>query len=159
MDHVPPRTSVQKGEHEEVARRSLRRLVHWFDTADDEWATRALTRAVARAGRLLLAHHDFGPEHPVAATIAAAEAYLAHPSEEAYTRYVTAATRSYPYGAGEGCYRVEGAENCGPGSGCRTGAGTLDQIAAVVGAQAVREAISRRQKSIAVSHSPPRTGR
>jgi len=129
---------------EEAARRSLRRLIGWFDIASDEWATRTLTRAVAKAGRLLVAHQGFGPEHPVAATIAAAEAYLAHPSEEAYTAYFAAATRSYPYGAGEGCYRVDGAEDCGPGSGCRSGAGTLDQIAAVVGARAVREAIRRR---------------
>jgi hypothetical protein len=129
---------------DEVARRSLRRLISWFDTVDDEWTTRALTRAIARAGHLLLTHRAFGVEHPVAATIAAAEAYLAHPSEEAYSAYFAAATRSYPYGAGEGCYRVEGAEDCGPGSGCRTGAGTLDQIAAVVGAHAVRVAILRR---------------
>jgi hypothetical protein len=129
---------------DEVARRSLRRLIYWFDIVDDEWATRALTRAVARAGRLLLARQEFGPTHPVAATLAAAEAYLAHPSEEAYRSYFAAATRSYPYGAGEGCYRVEDAETCGPGSGCRTGAGTLDQIAAVVGAQAVRAAIRQR---------------
>jgi hypothetical protein len=126
---------------DERARRSLRRLIFWFDTIDNQWTTRALTRAVARAGRLLLAHQDFGPEHPVAATITAAEAYLAHPSERAYLAYVAAATRSYPYGAGEGCYRVDGVETCGPGSGCGTGAGTLDQIAAVVGAGAVREAI------------------
>jgi len=131
----------QDDRDDEVARRSLRRLIYWFDTIEDEWATRALTRAVARAGRLLLAHQGFGPEHPVAATIAAAEAYLAHPSEEAYTAYFAAATGSYPYGAGEGCYRVDGAEDCGPGSGCRTGAGTLDLIAAVVGARAVRDAV------------------
>jgi hypothetical protein len=80
----------------------------------------------------------------MAATIAAADAYLEHPSEETYMAYVAAATRSYPYGAGDGCYRIDGAENCGPGSGCRSGAGTLDRIAAVVGARAVREAIRRR---------------
>ena len=50
------------------------------------------------------------PEHPVAATIAAAE-------------------------------------NCGPGSGCRTGAGTLDQIAAVVGGRAVQRRFERRPVS------------
>jgi hypothetical protein len=129
---------------DEVARRSLWRLIYWFDIVDNEWAARALTRAVARAGRLLLAHQEFGPNRPVAATLAAAEAYLAHPSEEARMMYFAAATRSYPYGAGEGCYRVEDADDCGPGSGCRTGAGTLDQIAAVVGARAVHEAIRRR---------------
>jgi hypothetical protein len=106
---------------EEAAQHSLRRLVCWFDTMSDEWSTRALTRAVARAGRLLVAHQGFGPEHPVAATIAGAEAYLAHPSEQAYAVYFAAATRSYPYGAGEGCYRVDGAEDCGSGSGCRSG--------------------------------------
>src|SRR5437762_14214591 len=131
-------------QNEEAARRSLRRLIGWFDVTDGEWATMALTRAVARAGRLLVAGQGFGPAHPVAATIAAADAYLEHPSEETYMAYVAAATRSYPYGAGDGCYRIDGAENCRPGSGCRSGAGTLDQIAAVVGARAVREAIRRR---------------
>jgi hypothetical protein len=135
---------MDRDDEGEAARRSLRRLIYRFDTIEDEWATRALTRAVARAGRLLLTHPGFGPEHPVAATIAAAEAYVAHPSEEAYAEYFAAATRSYPFGAGEGCYRVDGAEDCEPGSGCRTGAGTLDQIAAVVGAQGVRDAIRQR---------------
>jgi hypothetical protein len=126
---------------EDVARQRLRRLIHWFDRADNEWATRALTRAVARAGRVLIAHRGFGPAHPVATTVAAAEAYLAQPSEEAYAVYFAAATRSYPFGAGEGCYRVGDAQHCRPGSGCRSGAGTLDQIAAVVGARAVWAAI------------------
>ncbi|GIJ46629.1 hypothetical protein Val02_35150 [Virgisporangium aliadipatigenens] len=126
------------------ARHGLRRLIFWFDTVDHEWAARALTRAVARAGRLLLARPEFGPEHPVAVTVAAAEAYLSHPSERNRLRYFAAATRSYPYGAGEGCYRVEGAADCGPGSGCRTGAGTLERIADVVGADAVRGAVHRR---------------
>jgi hypothetical protein len=127
---------------EEIARRRLRRLVFWFDTADNEWATPALTRAVARAGRVLVAHQGFGPEHPVTATVAAAEAYLAAPRTQTYAAYVAAATRSYPYGAGEGCHRVDGAADCSPGSGCVTGAGTLDRIAAVVGAGAVLAAIS-----------------
>lgn len=126
---------------EDVARQRLRRLIHWFDLADTEWATRALTRAVVRAGRVLIAQRGFGSAHPVASTVAAAEAYLARPSEEAYAVYFAAATRSYPFGAGEGCYRVDGIEDCRPGSGCGSGAGTLDQIAAVVGARAVWAAI------------------
>jgi hypothetical protein len=133
-------------QNEQAARHSLRRLIGRFDTADGEWATRALTRAVARAGHLLVAHQRFGPEHPVVATVTAAEVYLGHPSEETYVAYVAAATRSYPYGAGDGCYRVDGAGNCGPGSGCRSGAGTLDQIAAVVSARAVRKAILPRRR-------------
>lgn len=55
-----------------AARQRLRRLIRRFDLAEDEWATLALTRAVARAGRLLVAH--FGPAHPVAATVTGAEA-------------------------------------------------------------------------------------
>ncbi|RSM42595.1 hypothetical protein DMB66_54610 [Actinoplanes sp. ATCC 53533] len=131
-------------DHDEEDARRLRRLVGWFDTTDNEWATQALTRAVARAGRLLVAHQGFGPEHPVSATIAAADAYLEHPSAESYAAYFAAASRSYPFGAGEGCYRVVGAEDCGPGSGCRTGAGTLDQVASAVGAGAVLRAIKLR---------------
>src|SRR5688572_11622490 len=126
---------------EDAARLRLRRLIFWFDRADNEWAVRALTRAVTRAGDVLAAHQGFGAGHPVAATIAAAEAYLAHPHTQTYAAYVAAATRSYPYGAGEGCYRIDGAADCSPGSGCRTGAGTLDRIAAVVGARAVLAAI------------------
>jgi len=130
-------------DHDEDAARRLRRLIGWFDTSDNEWVTRALTRAVVRAGRVLVAHQGFGPEHPVWVTISAADAFLEQPCGESYAAYVAAASRSYPFGAGEGCYRVHGAEDCGPGSGCRSGAGTLYQIASVVGARAVLEAIRR----------------
>jgi hypothetical protein len=78
----------------------------------------------------------------VRATVARADEYAEHPTEDAYRAYADAATASYPFGAGEGCHRVPelGAECC-PGSGCRSGAGSLHQIALVVGADVVVAAI------------------
>jgi hypothetical protein len=132
---------MEGGPDEAEARRRLRRLISLFDTAEGEWAGRALTRAVARAGRVLLAHEGFGPRHPVAETVAAAEAFLDRPAEVTRRAYFAAASMSYPFGAGEGCYSLDAAAGCGPGSGCRSGAGTLDRIAGVVGARAVLAAI------------------
>jgi hypothetical protein len=112
--------AVNGAEDPDADRARLRRLVRRFDTAEGEWAVRALTRAVVRAGRVLAEHEGFDADHPVRATIAAAEAYLAAPAEATYAAYLAAATRSYPFGGD---------------------ARTLEEIASVVGARAVLAAI------------------
>jgi hypothetical protein len=132
---------------DEAARDALRDLVRWLDrTVGWEPASvrrQALTRAIAAAGRVLVAHSGFSAGHPVVATVAAADAYVRHLTEETADAYFAAATRSYPYGAGEGCYALRGGDDCEPDSGCRTGAGSLYQVAVAVGASAVIAAIKR----------------
>jgi len=132
---------------EEFSQRALRGLIRRLDMTDStEWdptsaRVQALTRAIAAAGRVLIRHKGFRDGHPVLKTLAAAEDYSRWPSEQAYKAYFDAATRSFPYGAGEGCYKVRGSTSCERGNGCWSGAGSLDQVASAVGAQAVIAAI------------------
>jgi hypothetical protein len=135
---------------DESAVTSLRALIRQFDldrAADYDptsFTTQATTRAVAAAGRVLVRHLVLADDHPVRRTIATADAYAAHPTEEAYDAYFDAATHSYPYGAGEGCLKINGSTSCEPGEGCRSGAGSLDQIASAAGAVAVVAAIKQK---------------
>jgi hypothetical protein len=70
--------------------------------------------------------------------------------DDAWAAFYRAATSSYPFGPGEGCFCVEalGANGCQPGSGCRSGAGSFDSIALTLGyapvAAALRAVLARR---------------
>jgi hypothetical protein len=89
-------------------------------------AAQALARAVAAVGRLMLARHpDGAPTARISATLAAAEAYARDPGDPAELALFERATDSYPYGPGEGHYGITEQDGCEPGSGCRSGAGTL----------------------------------
>lgn len=125
----------------------LRCLVSWLDrTVPPEPGSvqvQALTRMIAAAGRLLLAGLPGLAGEGVSRTVVAAEAYASEPGEDSFVAYFEAATGSYPYGAGDGCLSMDSGAGCGPGTGCRTGAGTLWQIAATVGAGAVLDAVTR----------------
>jgi hypothetical protein len=103
----------------------------------------ALTRMVAAAGRLLLAGLPGPVGERVSRMVVAAEAFASEPGEDSFLTYFEAATGSYPYGAGEGCLSMDSGAGCGPGTGCRTGAGTLWQIAATVGVGAVLDAVAQ----------------
>jgi hypothetical protein len=105
----------------------------------ESFRSQLLTRAVAAAGRALLA---CSPVDVLEHTVAAADAYVAAPSEETFAAYYVAATSSYPYGQGDGCYSVVPGLGCGPGSGCRTGAGTLVEVALVIGDDRTLDAIA-----------------
>src|SRR4029453_11467283 len=111
---------------EEAALDELLTLVRWFDetvsVADPAGpAVQALTRSIAAAGRVLLQHENLPHGHPVRQTITRADEYAAAPGPDTYDSYADAATRAYPFGAGDGCHRVpELADNCDPGSGCRS---------------------------------------
>jgi hypothetical protein len=69
--------------------------------------------------------------------------------DDAWAAFFRAATGSYPFGPGDGCHCVDalGAKGCGPGSGCRSGAGSFDSIGLTVGyapvAAALRAVIER----------------
>jgi len=111
--------------------RQLRTLVTTIDLAvarepEHGLAAQALARAVAAVGRPLLARHPDGPQSPrISATLAAAEAYARDPDERTGLALYRCATDSYPFGPGEGHYGTTERDGCEPGSGCRSGAGTL----------------------------------
>jgi hypothetical protein len=89
-------------------------------------AVQALARAVAAVGRPLLARHPDGPQTArISATLAAAEAYARDPGDMTELALYECATDSYPFGPGEGHYGITEPDGCEPGSGCRSGAGTL----------------------------------
>jgi hypothetical protein len=95
-----------------------------------------LARAVVAVGRPLW---EQKPAATIAATIAAAQAYVQAPDDETWVAYATCATSSYPFGSGDGHYGVE--DSCEPGSGCITGAGTLLHVADEVGFDVVIAAL------------------
>ena len=97
----------------------------------------ALVRAVVAVGPALL---EQVPVPTIAATLAAAEAYVRAPGDDTKQAYFDCATSSYPYGSGEGHYGI--AESCEPGSGCITGAGTLLCVGRQVGFEVVVEALT-----------------
>jgi hypothetical protein len=99
----------------------------------------ALARAVIAVGRPLLAHTRLAT---VAATLAAAEAFVRVPDEATERRYQECATMSYPYGPGDGCYAIDGHPDPEPDNGCRSGAGTLAQVAYQLGADVVAERLA-----------------
>jgi hypothetical protein len=89
-------------------------------------AAQALARAVAAVGRPLLVRHPDGLSSArISATLAAAEAYARDPGDPTELALFERATDSYPFGPGEGHYGTTERDGCEPGSGCRSGAGTL----------------------------------
>jgi hypothetical protein len=122
------------------ARTTVLELVRWLDlryAADREAAQALYAPLLVAVGPLL-------PDKPhIARTIAAARQYVGAPSEEHWAELFRAATSSYPFGPGEGCFCIDelGAEGCGPGSGCRSGAGSFASIAESYGYDAVATAL------------------
>jgi hypothetical protein len=107
---------------------------------DDPVLEQLLARCVVAVGHPL-AGHTRAPT--VAATLAAAEAFVRGPGAGTRAHYVACATRSYPYGPGDGCYAVRDRPcPAPPGNGCRSGAGTLAQVAYAVGADVVAGALT-----------------
>ena len=124
-------------------------LIRWLDLlcseeSLDSLPMQILTRSVIAAGKGLVKKRAYPRNHPVVKTLQAAEAYSLLPTKVAFDRYFYAATNSYPFGTGEGCYAVKelGYAGCELGSGCKSGAGTLDQIAYEVGAEEVMQLIA-----------------
>ena len=125
----------------------LRDLIIHYDrvlTAQEEIVTPervALARMTAAAGHRLYEHQGWDQSHPVARTLVAAEAFVADPTDDTYSGYVRAATASYPFGAGDGCFRLPEFDGCDPGSGCTTGAGTLWSIGHTIGFEQTMAAV------------------
>lgn len=111
----------------------LLELVRWLDVTmagrdAPSLEHEILARGVAALGRELLAR-ERAPH--VEATLRAATAFALEPTLDRYDALVAAATDTYPFGPGDGCFAIPalGVEGCAPGSGCRSGAGTLAAIA------------------------------
>jgi hypothetical protein len=122
------------------ANETLHRLVAVLDAAAaNEGATPEVSAVLPVIVRALVATGAALPDIDSAAmsnvrlTLARGEAYLDAPSESTYSAYEDAATRSYPFGQGDGCYQLPGAKDCDVGSGCRSGAGSIAQVALSVG--------------------------
>ncbi len=72
-----------------------------------------------------------GASETIVATIKAAENYALNPTEQNWDLLFHCATRSYPFGPGDGCLSIPELENgvtCRPGSGCISGAGSLASL-------------------------------
>ena len=128
---------------------SLLNFISWLDlecsgASVEEFPWQLLTRSIMAAGHELVKKLQFPSDHPVMATLQAAEAYCRAPGSDTFAAYFKAATASYPFGSGEGCYAVKecGYDGCQPGSGCSSGAGSLYFIAKEINCDVIWNAIS-----------------
>lgn len=129
------------------AREFVLELVRWLDlrmAAVPEGVEREILARALAAGPLL------PPMPTVDQTLEAARVFLADPTDARYAALQLAATSSYPFGPGDGCFSIDelGYTGCEPGSGCRSGAGGLVSIAETVGydrvADTIRDALRER---------------
>lgn len=111
------------------SKESLLALISWLDLACAEapltsLPQQILARAVIALGYVL---YDKLGYATIAQTIQAAEQFALTPTLDNFAAYQSAATNSYPFGPGDGCYAIAltGYIGCEPGSGCRSGAGCL----------------------------------
>ncbi len=136
------------------ARETLRAVVVWLDerlhpthesfdasTFAIDPVQQIFVRMTHDIGCAMAAKRGMPDDSRFAETLRAARRYLAEPTPQRHADYVAAATASYPYGAGDGCYGVLDAGSrsgapCGPGSGCASGSGTLEMLADAIGADA-----------------------
>jgi len=132
------------------SKETLLDLINWLDlesatASPDSIQMQILTRSIVAAGYELVKNKNFPITHPVVKTIKAAESYILEPSEDLFNIYFTAASASYPFGSGEGCYAIEelGYSGCELGSGCISGAGSLYNIAIELGVAVVMQNIAK----------------
>lgn len=78
------------------------------------------------------------------ATLQAAERFVAAPSESTRAAYTRAATSSYPFGPGDGCFAVpELGDHGTPGAGCAGGVGCVAYLAPATAATQLVLALRR----------------
>ena len=120
----------------------VRQLDEWH--SEDRLAARAVyAQILVVLGPKYLAAQS-GERPDLQQTLEAGRVYLAEPSEAAWGDFYRAATTSYPFGPGEGCFSVPAlGTGCGPGAGCRSGAGGFVDMAYGLGYPAVRDALRR----------------
>jgi hypothetical protein len=151
--HLPMRESLMPDSQRQRAielvaappsKAALLNLISWLDLACSHaprtsFPQQILARAVVAFGYRLFEQHAFPT---IARTIQAAEQFASEPTEAHFDLYQSAATQSYPFGPGDGCYALPetGYAGCVPGSGCSSGAGCL--ALSDVGEGVVMEAIA-----------------
>ncbi len=117
------------------SRESLLNFISWLDRAciasEDVTSLpyQILARAVVAGGYLLI--NDQGEIETIVETIRAGENYALNSTEQNWDLFFECATRSYPFGPGDGCLSIRELENgatCRPGSGCISGSGSLASL-------------------------------
>jgi hypothetical protein len=128
------------------SRETLLEFIRWLDLECSEAPVESvqvqiLVRSMIAVGHRLLEELSIST---VAATVATAESFVLEPSEERHDHYFAAATDSYPFGSGDGCYALAelGNDGCSPGSGCISGAGSLGCFSEELGDAVVMEVIA-----------------
>lgn len=111
------------------SKESLLQLISWLDTECFgaplvSLPRQILARTVIAIGYRLI--DKFGLA-TIKATTESAEIFALEPTLESFDAYLRAATHSYPFGSGDGCYAIHeiGFAGCEPGSGCSSGSGCL----------------------------------
>lgn len=114
------------------SKEALLALISWLDLACaaaplTSLPRQILARAFVAVGYVL--YEKFGYE-TIAQTIQAAEGFALAPTLDNFVVYQNAATNSYPFGPGDGCYAIAatGYAGCEVGSGCRSGSGCLSIV-------------------------------
>ncbi len=108
-------------------------LISWLDLEitkpgtweADSFPNQLLARCVIALGHFI--NPQLGNLASISKTIQAAETYVLNPQDLSYRQYQNAATNSYPFGPGDGCFHLAetGYNGCEPGTGCRSGSGCL----------------------------------
>jgi hypothetical protein len=124
----------------------LRGVVRALDVAWEEPTSEAAAVLAAAFAAVGPAVRTSWPDPRLERTIEAALDMATVPvagREDAWTRLFDAGTDSYPFGPGDGCHSIDGPEvpHAAPGTGCRSGAGSLMSVAAMIGDEAVLAAI------------------
>lgn len=107
---------------------SLRNFISWLDNeicidSENTLLLQVLAVSVKTLGEELVRSGKFPSPHPVLDTYASADDYVKNPTAENWEKFFLDSTNSYPFGPGEGCHSIR--SDCKPGSGCKSGAGTL----------------------------------
>lgn len=112
--------------------KSLLNLISYLDLECSQELAMVNSYPYQIIARALIALAYADPKHLVigSRTLDAAEIFAIEPTPENYYIYAGAATNTYPFGPGDGCLSVEetGYSGCNPGSGCRSGSGSLYQF-------------------------------
>ena len=75
----------------------------------------------------------------VSSTAFAARQFIDEPTEDNDLRFFEAATNSYPFGPGDGCYSIDDDTDHDAADGCKTGVGFLWFVAEDVGHEQVQK--------------------
>ncbi len=101
------------------------------DHATRRFVDEFVARAIVAGAPLFTTAYPRARER-VATTRRAAERFLSAPNEMTRAAYFRAATSSYPFGPGDGCFAVpELGQHGTPGAGCAGGVGTIAYLVPV----------------------------